>query len=165
MIAGLPQASRRAAASPSGAIVLIRGILGGSFMLAAFLKSIWPTDTLRALDYLLQPASALPAGINWWMLTGLLSFEIVLGSFLAVGAGGRATVFLACATLLVFTSYVAWLVVSGSSMSCGCGPWWFQLTTSESNAVALGRNVGLFGMSIVLAHLTGSRTHIARSLA
>ncbi len=88
-------------------------ILALVFVIAAFGKALSPRDATLALAWAgLPPEIALRALIGW---------EIVLGVWFASGLAPRTSAILTITTLLVFLSWIGWLIAANAPVPCGCG--------------------------------------------
>ncbi len=104
------------AAQSSLALLLCRLAVGGSLLLASTLKMRSPKAFALSIDAFGMVPTSWVAALAFFFIWQ----EIVAGACLALGVFSRAAALVAIGLLAAFTGALAWAVLSGMTISCGC---------------------------------------------
>jgi len=134
---------------------LMACLLGLVILYSAFAKAGDPERTLWALRSVFENVP--PIGIDARDAVFILvALEVFMGVLLLSGIFPRAASLLVLVMLGVFTSRLAYLAITGSALSCGCGidaGWLFPGSERVGNIV---RNVLLAAMAVA-SHPSASK--------
>ena len=133
-------------------------LLGGVFLVSAYLKAVKPAETITSLGMLFGDQDV-PARVA---LYGLVFGEMILAAALLANVAPRRTLFVTIGVLAVFTVWIARLLAIGWTGGCGCGSWTPTLDPTLALWISLGRNLLL--LALAGAAFSAARRHVGHTL-
>jgi putative oxidoreductase len=124
-------------------------VLGGVFLFAAIPKLQDPGTFAQSIqNYHLVPDS-------WARLLAfyLPAIEVVVAASLVVGVGARAAALLALGMLIVFVGAMAFAMIQGINVDCGC---FGSAQSAQIGWTSIARNVVLSGLAVLVLFLGGA---------
>ncbi|PHQ79659.1 MAG: hypothetical protein COB69_07485 [Phycisphaera sp.] len=117
--------------------MFVRGaqvLVGGVLFAAAVVKAAEPAELLEAIRFIL-PIESRSA---WYLLIGIVLFEILLGSAMLAGLAVKQLLVLAFMLSLGFVAWTAYLEIIDAPVGCGCGTSRLLGLTSTNRWASLG---------------------------